>query len=67
MLRTCRQIRIFPVMDVRGEKTGLARKVVEHFARDYELAFCKTDYHCGNGHNDMLIIRRKDTTSPAVH
>ena len=64
MLRTCREIRIFPVVDVHGEKTGLARKVVEHFVRDYDLAFCKTAYHSADGHNDMLVIRRKSEMSP---
>ena len=66
MLRICQEVRIFPLIDLHGKKTRLARKVMEHFADSYELSIHKTAYHCAGDNNDMLVIRRKSETSPAL-
>ena len=57
MLRICHEVRIFPIVDMHGRETDLARKVIRRFAGSHDLWICKTAYHCAGNHNDMLVIR----------
>ena len=65
MLRTCREIRIFPVVDIHGQKTELGRKVIEHFSPDYDLSFCRTAYHFAGDNHNMLVVRKKSEPVPS--
>lgn len=56
MLRICREIRIFPILDLSGNKTGLAKKIFEHYSRKYTVSVVKTEYEFQKGGNEMLKI-----------
>lgn len=58
MLRVCREIRIFPVVDLDANKTDLINKVIDYFRKDYETEIIKTDYEFQKGGNNMLMIRK---------
>lgn len=37
MLRLCREVRIFPIVDLDGKESNLTKKIIEHFAKTYDL------------------------------
>ena len=58
MLRVCKEIRIFPIVDLDANKTDLTEKVVDYFKQDYNVEIVKTDYEFQKGDNKLLIIRK---------
>ena len=59
MLRVCREIRIFPIVDLDANKTEMIKSVIEYFQRDYEVGIVTTEYEFQKGDNKLLIIRKK--------
>lgn len=59
MLRVCREVRIFPVVDLDAEKTELIDKVIAYFDKKFLTEIVKTDYEFQKGDNKMLIIRKE--------
>ena len=58
MLRVCKEIRIFPIVDLDANKTGLSEKVIDYFKKDYKVEIVKTEYEFQKGENKLLIIRK---------
>ena len=58
MLRVCKEIRIFPIVDLDANKTVLTEKVIDHFKKDYKVEIVKTEYEFQKGENKLLIIRK---------
>lgn len=58
MLRVCKEIRIFPIVDLDADKTDLIAKVIEYFINDYDVEIRKTQYEFQRGGNSMLVIRK---------
>ena len=56
MLRVCRQIRIFPIVDLDAEKTELTENVISYFNKKYSVKIVDTSYEFQKGENKMLII-----------
>ncbi len=59
MLRVCKEIRIFPIIDLNAEKSEMNLRVIEFFRKDYEVTIRKTDYEFQKGGNELLIIKNK--------
>lgn len=59
MLRACKEIRIFPTVDLDAEETELANTVIRHFKADYDVEIRKTQYEFQKGDNKLLIIRNQ--------
>lgn len=59
MLRVCREIRIFPIVDLDAEKTELTSKVIAHFRENFRVDIVKTDYEFQKGDNKMLVIEKE--------
>lgn len=59
MLRVCREIRIFPIVDLNAEKTELIGDVIGYFQKQYHTEIVKTEYEFQKGDNKMLIIRKE--------
>ena len=59
MLRVCREIRIFPIVDLDANKTEMIKSVIEYFQMDYEVGIVTTEYEFQKGDNKLLIIRKK--------
>lgn len=58
MLRVCKEIRIFPIVDLDAAKTDLTEKLIAHFKRDHRVDVVKTEYEFQKGENKLLIIRK---------
>lgn len=58
MLRVCKEIRIFPVVDLDANKTDLTRNVMDYFQKDYKVEIVKTEYEFQKGDNKLLVIRK---------
>ena len=58
MLRVCKEIRIFPIVDLDANKTDLIKNVINYFQKDYEVEIVKTEYESQRGDNKLLIIRK---------
>lgn len=58
MLRVCKEIRIFPIVDLDANKTDLVKDVIDYFQKDYNTSIVATDYEFQKGDNKLLIIRK---------
>lgn len=57
MLRVCKEIRIFPIVDLDANKTELISNVIDYFNNHYNVEIRDTQYEFQKGNNKMLIIR----------
>lgn len=58
MLRLCKEIRIFPIVDLDAKESELANKVIEYFDNDYSVKVISTSYEFQKGGNLMLSIKK---------
>lgn len=58
MLRVCKEVRIFPIVDLDANKTDLIKDVIDYFQKDYNISIGTTEYEFQKGDNKMLIIRK---------
>ncbi len=58
MLRVCKEIRIFPIVDLDANKTDLVESVIDYFRKNYKVEIVKTEYEFQKGDNKLLIIRK---------
>lgn len=58
MLRVCKEIRVFPIVDLDANKTDLITAVIDYFKKDYKIEIVKTEYEFQKGDNNLLIIRK---------
>lgn len=58
MLRVCKEIRIFPIVDLDANHTSLIMDVIKYFKKYYyEVKILKTKYEFQKGGNKLLVIR----------
>ena len=57
MLRVCKEIRIFPIVDLDANKTELISSVIDYFKQKHHVEIVSTEYEFQKGANKMLIIR----------
>lgn len=58
MLRVCKEIRIFPIVDLDANGTDLIKNVIGYFQKNYRTDIIKTEYEFQKGDNKLLIIRK---------
>lgn len=58
MLRVCKEIRIFPIVDLDANKTELISNVINYFKKDYNVEIVATDYEFQKGDNKLLVIKK---------
>lgn len=56
MLRVCKQVRIFPVLNLDAQKNNVIDVVLAHFAKRNVLNLIKVDYEFQKGGNQMVQI-----------
>ncbi len=59
MLRVCREIRVFPIVNLDAEQTGLAESVINYFKKEYIVETRETNYRFQKGANRMLVIKKE--------
>ncbi len=57
MLRVCKEIRIFPIVDLDANKTNLVKDVIQYFKKTRNVEIVDTDYEFQKGENKLLIIK----------
>jgi hypothetical protein len=57
MLRICKEIRIFPTLNLNSEKSEVLDSIIEHFKSDYEVNIISVDYEFQKNGNQMLQIK----------
>lgn len=67
MLRVCKEIRIFPIVDLDANKTDLIKNVINYFKRDYNVEIVATDYEFQKGENKLLVIKNKLNIQESGH
>ena len=58
MLRVCKEVRIFPIVDLDANKTSLINDVLSYFNNHYTTEIVTTDYEFQKGENKLLIITK---------
>lgn len=58
MLRVCKEVRIFPIVDLDAQKTKLIEAVTNYFKQHYFVEIRNTEYEFQKGDNKMLIIKK---------
>lgn len=59
MLRVCKEVRIFPVVDLDAQETDLIASVIAYFKQRYLVEIRKTGYEFQKGDNKMLIMKKR--------
>lgn len=59
MLRVCKEIRVFPLVDLDADQTDLMERVIHYFKRNYDVEVRKTQYEFQKDANELLIIRKR--------
>ena len=58
MLRVCKEIRVFPIVDLDAKQTDLISAVIDYFKAKYPLKIIDTVYCFQKGTNKCLTIRK---------
>jgi len=59
MLRICKEIRIFPILNLNAVKSEVLDGIVDYFKSDFIIDIESVDYEFQKGGNQMLRIKRK--------
>lgn len=57
MLRICKEIRIFPIIDLDAKESNLLESVIRHYKNNYNISIKQTKYEFQKGGNKMLMIK----------
>lgn len=58
ILRVCKEVRIFPIVDLDANKTDLIANVIDYLKKHYNIQIIKTKYEFQKGDNYLLIVRK---------
>lgn len=57
MLRICKEIRIFPLLNLDAEKSEVLQPIIDHFKQDYCVEIKPVAYEFQKTGNKMLVIK----------
>lgn len=57
MLRICKEIRIFPIVDLDAKKSNLLENIIQYYNSSYDISIKETKYEFQKHGNEMLIIK----------
>ena len=58
MLRVCKEIRIFPILNLNAVKSEVFDGIIDYFKLDFTISIEPVDYEFQKGGNQMLLIKR---------
>lgn len=58
MLRVCKEVRIFPIVDLDADKSEMIEQVIGYFKERYYTEIVRTKYEFQKGDNKLLIIKK---------
>jgi hypothetical protein len=59
MLRICKEIRIFPILNLNSKISEVLNEIIEYFKINYQVQVIKVNYEFQKNGNEMLKIRRQ--------
>lgn len=59
MLRVCREVRIFPVVDLDASEAEMISDVINEFKKTYDVEMKTTDYEFQKNADKVLLIRKR--------
>jgi len=59
MLRICKEIRIFPILNLNATKSEVLEGIITYFKSDFDVTIATSDYEFQKNGNQMLVIKRK--------
>lgn len=59
MMRLCKEIRIFPILNLDAKKSEVLDGIIEFFGKEYDLQIQPVDYEFQKGGNKMLTLKRR--------
>ncbi len=57
MMRICKEVRIFPLLNLNAEKSKVLEPIVKHFSEMYEVKIEQVNYEFQKGGNQMLVMK----------
>jgi len=64
MLRICKEIRIFPILNLNAEKSEVLNGIIEYFSSNYEINIVNVDYEFQRNGNQMLVVKHPKIENP---
>lgn len=58
MLRICKEVRIFPIVDLDSNRSEMVTNVINYFKENYTVEIKKSNYEFQKGDNRLLIIKK---------
>ncbi len=58
MLSVCKEVRIFPLVDLNSDESEMIENVIDHYSGPHEVSILRTDYRFQKGGDRLLVIRR---------
>jgi hypothetical protein len=61
MLRICKEVRIFPILNLNAIKSEVLEGIITYFCTNFDVIIELSDYEFQKNGNEMLVIKRKIT------
>lgn len=58
MLRICKEVRIFPLLNLDAKKPAFLHELIKHYDQNYKVSVQKVHYEFQKNGNEMLTINR---------
>lgn len=58
MMRVCKEVRIFPVVDLDANQADMISDVIDEFKKKYDVELKETNYQFQKNADKMLVIRK---------
>ena len=58
MLRVCKEVRIFPIVDLDANESEMISDVIRHYENNYDVKILETDYEFQKNARKLLIIQK---------
>ena len=58
MLRVCKEVRIFPVVDLDANQADMISNVIDKFRKKYDVELKEINYQFQKNANKMLVMRK---------
>jgi hypothetical protein len=59
MLRICKEVRIFPILDLDANESSLLKDIIKYYNNSYDISIKETKYEFQKSGNKMLLIKEK--------
>lgn len=57
MFRICKEVRIFPILDLDAKESSVLKPIIDNYSKGYEVKIEKTDYMFQKDGDKMLVIK----------